>query len=105
MDGGVPRVTFDGSTGYPFQLSLSQLAGLGSSSLNVMAYRHQTAGTNGSIALMAPDLAADAARGGARCCWPGGRSVQPPETTFYGLGCAPFQTATDQLGQRVLPST
>ena len=95
----VPEVTFKGSTGYPFQLALPLLAPLDDTVLNVMAYRNFTGGSNGSIALFEPNLAAVVAEGSATNLLLGQETgnFQPPDITFYGLGCAAFETAASQL--------
>jgi hypothetical protein len=98
-NGNVPEITFDGSTGYPFQLALPLLAPLNDTVLNVMAYRNFTAGSNGSIALFEPNMAAVVAEGSSTNLLLGQETgnVKPPDVTFYGLGCAAFETAASQL--------
>jgi len=97
--GGVPRVTFDGSTNYPFQSSLGILAALPDTMLNVMAYRNTTTGPNGSEALFAGNLTAATADASTTELLVGQETgdVLPAETTFYGLSCATFETATNQI--------
>jgi hypothetical protein len=98
-NGNVPEVTFDGSKGYPFQLALPLLAPLDDTVLNVMAYRNFTAGSNGSIALFDPNMAAVVAEGSSTNLLLGQETgnVRPPDVTFYGLGCSAFETAASQL--------
>jgi hypothetical protein len=66
---------------------------------DVMAYRNFTAGSNGSIALFEPNMAAVVAGGSSTNLLLGQETgnVQPPDVTFYGLGCAAFETAASQL--------
>jgi hypothetical protein len=97
--GGVPRVTLNGSTNYPFQLALAALAPLPETSLNVMAYRNTTGGVNGSEALFGGNMNAASSAGTGTELLAGQETgdVQPAETTFYGLPCSTFQTATGQI--------
>lgn len=97
--GGVPRVTLDGSTNFPFQLALTVLSALPETSLNVMAYRNTTAGPNGSEALFAGNIDAVGAAGSGTELLAGQETgdVAPAETTFYGLPCASFETAAGQI--------
>jgi hypothetical protein len=101
-NGNVPKVTFDGSKGYPFQLALPLLAPLDDTVLNVMAYRNFTAGSNGSIALFESNMAAVVAEGSSTSLLLGQETgnVQPADVTFYGLGCETFETAASQLHVR-----
>jgi hypothetical protein len=96
----VPRVTFDGSTGYPFQLSLGLLAPLPQTVLNVMAYRNTPAGSNGSEALFQSNLQPLVAAKSETQLLLGQETgnFQPPSITFYGLGCPAFQSAAAQIG-------
>jgi hypothetical protein len=97
--GGIPRVTFGGSTNYPFQLALGLLSPLEETVLNVMAYRNTTTGPNGSIALFAGNMDAVMAAGSRTELLAGQETggVRPSETTFYGLPCGTFDTATTQI--------
>lgn len=97
--GGVPRVTVEGSSGYPFQLALAQLAPLPDTVLNVMAYRNTTSGPNGSLALLAGNLEAADSAGSTTKLLAGQETgnVQPAETTFYGLPCSDFVAAANQI--------
>jgi hypothetical protein len=97
--GGVPLVTVDGSTGYPFQLALSALSPLSDTVLNVMAYRNITAGPNGSLSLFGSNIDAVHSAGSPTKLLAGQETgnVQPAETTFYGMTCASFLAATDQI--------
>jgi hypothetical protein len=97
--GGVPKITVDGSTGYPFELALGLLSPLRRTALNVMAYRNVTSGPNGSVSLFAGNLAT-AADADSRTALLVGRETgegTAPQTTFYGMTCASFETATDQI--------
>lgn len=98
-NGAAPKVTFAGSTGYPFQLSLGLLASLPETNLNVMAYRNSTGGPNGSEALFEANLALLVAAGSNTSLLLGQETGQakPPSITFFGLGCAAFQTAAAQI--------
>jgi hypothetical protein len=95
----VPRVTFDGAKNYPFQLALGLLSPLPDTALNVMAYRNSTAGSNGSLALFDGNLAAALAAGSTTELLVGQETgvSAPSDTTFYGLTCADFDTATTQI--------
>jgi hypothetical protein len=97
--GGVPRVTFDAATNYPFQLSLALLAPLPRTMLNVMAYRNTPTGSNGSEALVAGNLNAVVAAGSTTELLVGQETgdVQPAATTFYGMPCSSFVSATSQI--------
>jgi hypothetical protein len=97
--GGVPEVTFDGSTGYPFQLALGLLSPVGDTVLNVMAYRNTTTGANGSIALFAGNRNAAVAAGSDTELLLGQETGEatPAEITFYGTSCAQFDEATGQI--------
>ena len=97
--GGVPQVTFDGAKGYPFQLSLALLAPLAHTALNVMAYRSTTAGPNGSEALFKANMQLAVAAGSHTSLLLGQETghVNPASITFYGKGCAAFQTAVNQI--------
>jgi hypothetical protein len=97
--GGVPSVTVGGSKNYPFQLALAALAPLDDTVLDVMAYRNTTTGPNGSVALFAGDLDAAVGAGSHTELLAGQETadVSPPEITFYGTGCARFDTATTQI--------
>ncbi len=99
-NGGVPRVTFDGIEGYPFQLSLALLAPLADTVLNVMAYRDTTSGPNGSNALFNANLQLAVAAGSHTSLLLGQETgkAKPTSITFYGKGCAAFQTAVNQIG-------
>jgi hypothetical protein len=95
----VPRVTFDGSKNYPFQLALGLLSPLPDTVLNVMAYRNSTVGSNGSVALFDGNLTAALAAGSTTELLVGQETgdAAPSDTTFYGLTCADFDTATTQI--------
>jgi hypothetical protein len=95
----VPEGTFDGSTNYPFQLALGLLSPLPDTVLNVMAYRNSTAGSNGSVALFGGNLTAALAAGSTTELLVGQETgdAAPSDTTFYGLTCADFDTATNQI--------
>lgn len=97
--GGVPEVTVDGSTDYPFQLALGLLSPVADTVLNVMAYRNTTTGPNGSIALFAGNLNAAGAAGSDTELLVGQETgdVTPSEITFYGTSCARFDQATTQI--------
>lgn len=97
--GGVPRITADRSTGYPFQLALGLLSPLPDTVLNVMAYRNTTTGPNGSLALFGSNIDAVDSAGSPTKLLAGQETgnVQPPETTFYGMPCASFVAATNQI--------
>jgi len=97
--GGVPLVTVDGSTGYPFQLALGALSPLPDTVLNVMAYRNITTGPNGSLALFGSNIDALHSSGSPTKLLAGQETgnVRPAETTFYGMTCASFAAATDQI--------
>jgi len=97
--GGVPRVTWDGSTGYPLELALGILSPLDETVLNVMAYRNATAGPNGSIALFSGNMDAVLGAGSHTELLAGQETgdVRPAETTFYGMTCANFETAASQI--------
>lgn len=97
--GGVPRVTFGGVTNYPFQLALTVLSPLSETTLNVMAYRNTTSGPNGSVALFGGNVNAVIAAGSQTQLLAGQETgdVRPAETTFYGLTCGTFETATGQI--------
>jgi hypothetical protein len=97
--GGVPQVTVDGSTGYPFQLALGALSVLPDTVLNVMAYRNTTTGPNGSLALFGSNVDAVDSAGSATTLLAGQETgnVRPAETTFYGMSCSSFMTATNQI--------
>ena len=99
-NGGVPKVTFDGAKGYPFQLSLALLAPLPDTVLNVMAYRNTTTGPNGSEALFNANLQLAVAAGSRTSLLLGQETghVNPASITFDGTGCAAFQTAVNQIG-------
>ena len=97
--GGVPRVTDEGSSGYPFQLALGLLAPLPDTVLNVMAYRNTTSGPNGSLALFGSNIDAVNSAGSTTELLAGQETgnVQPAETTFYGMPCSTFVAATNQI--------
>ena len=97
--GGVPRVSFGATTGYPFPLALGILAPLDHTVLNVMAYRNATAGPNGSEALFRGNVDAVEAVGSRTMLLAGQETgnVAPPEITFYGTGCARFEEAATQM--------
>jgi hypothetical protein len=99
VQGGAPKVMFDGTTTYPFQHALTVLSPLGSTVLNVMAYRNTTSGPNGTLALFDGDLNALTALGSRTMLLVGQETgdAQPAETTFYGLGCDALTTAEGQI--------
>ena len=98
--GGVPRVTFDGTDSYPFQLALRILAPLDETVLNVMAYRNTTMGPNGSVALMNGDVQAAVTVQSSTALLAGQETgpASPSEVTFYGTSCADYEAAAAQLG-------
>jgi hypothetical protein len=67
--------------------------------LNVMAYRNTTEGPNGSEALFAGNLSAATAAGSGTELLVGQETgdVLPAETTFYGLPCSSFESASSQI--------
>src|SRR3954454_2454636 len=95
VTGGVPKVTVNGVTGFPFQLALSALAALPSTVLDVMAYRNVTSGPNGSIALFAGNLNAASAAGSQTELLVGQETgvSSPASTTFLGTSCDALTTA------------
>ncbi len=97
--GGVPPVTWAGSTNYPFQLALGILAPLADTALNVMAYRNSTAGANGSVALFAGNMQAAMSAHSATELLAGQETgaASPAEVTFYGTSCVTFDTAATQI--------
>ncbi len=97
--GGVPRITFDGSTDFPFPLALALVSAVDETVLNVMAYRNSTAGPNGSVALFSGDMTAVLAAGSPTELLAGQETgdVRPPETTFYGMTCADFESAAARI--------
>jgi hypothetical protein len=99
VTGGVPRVMFDGTAAYPFQLALAILAPLDDTVLNVMAYRNATAGPNGSLALMNGNVQAAVAARSTTALLAGQETgpASPAEVTFYGTSCATYQTAAGQI--------
>jgi hypothetical protein len=99
VTGGVPKVTVNGVTGFPFQLALTALAPLQSTVLNVMAYRNATSGPNGSIALFTGNLNAASAAASQTKLLLGQETgaSSPASTTFLGTSCDALTTAANQI--------